>query len=68
MAFVGSEPVTSPGEDDLGITAVKGVGNLSGVEAKTTTTVALDFGRGTLSPDLRLYLFGTPGQDRFWSL
>lgn len=33
--------------------------------AKTTTTVALDFGRVTISETLRLYLFGTPGQERF---
>ena len=33
---------------------------------KTTTTVAMDFGRITLAEDLRLYLFGTPGQTRFW--
>ncbi|MFE0422608.1 ATP/GTP-binding protein [Streptomyces sp. NPDC058953] len=39
-----------------------------GVEAKTTTTVAMDFGRITLREDLVLYLFGTPGQDRFWFL
>ncbi len=44
----------------------KGVDDLSGVEEKTTTTVALDFGRVTISPELVLYLFGTPGQDRFW--
>jgi signal recognition particle receptor subunit beta len=44
----------------------KGVDDLSGVEQKTTTTVALDFGRITISQDLVLYLFGTPGQDRFW--
>src|SRR3712207_3802058 len=36
------------------------------VGAKTTTTVAMDFGRITLDGDLLLYLFGTPGQDRFW--
>jgi uncharacterized protein len=42
------------------------VDDLSGVERKTTTTVALDFGRITLSQHLVLYLFGTPGQDRFW--
>ncbi|MFD5177047.1 ATP/GTP-binding protein [Nocardia sp. NPDC058379] len=42
------------------------VDDLTGVETKTTTTVALDFGRVTLSPQLVLYLFGTPGQDRFW--
>jgi signal recognition particle receptor subunit beta len=35
---------------------------------KTTTTVAMDFGRITLHPDLVLYLFGTPGQARFWFL
>jgi signal recognition particle receptor subunit beta len=33
---------------------------------KTTTTVAMDFGRITLADDLVLYLFGTPGQNRFW--
>jgi signal recognition particle receptor subunit beta len=43
-----------------------GIDDLSGVESKTTTTVAMDFGRITLSDDLVLYLFGTPGQDRFW--
>jgi signal recognition particle receptor subunit beta len=36
------------------------------VRGKTTTTVAMDFGRITLDTDLILYLFGTPGQDRFW--
>ncbi|MEV5613265.1 ATP/GTP-binding protein [Streptomyces sp. NPDC052225] len=38
------------------------------VEGKHTTTVAMDFGRITLREDLVLYLFGTPGQDRFWFL
>ena len=47
-------------------TASEGVDDLAGVEQKTTTTVALDFGRITISPELILYLFGTPGQDRFW--
>jgi uncharacterized protein len=42
-----------------------GVDDISGVEAKATTTVAMDFGRITLNHDLVLYLFGTPGQDRF---
>jgi uncharacterized protein len=37
-----------------------------GVERKTTTTVAMDFGRISLRKDLVLYLFGTPGQERFW--
>ena len=40
--------------------------NLNGVEAKTTTTVAMDFGRITLNQSRVLYLFGTPGQERFW--
>ena len=40
--------------------------NLAGVEQKTTTTVAMDFGRITLSSALVVYLFGAPGQDRFW--
>ncbi len=45
-----------------------GTDDLSGVEAKTSTTVAMDFGRITIDRDLVLYLFGTPGQDRFWFL
>ncbi len=40
--------------------------NTAGVEGKTTTTVAMDFGRISLREDLVLYLFGTPGQQRFW--
>ncbi|MFF3843222.1 ATP/GTP-binding protein [Streptomyces sp. NPDC001930] len=40
--------------------------SLEGVESKTTTTVALDFGRITLDDRHVLYLFGTPGQERFW--
>ncbi|OLF16802.1 GTP-binding protein [Actinophytocola xanthii] len=43
-----------------------GVDDLTGVERKTTTTVALDFGRITINSEVVLYLFGTPGQDRFW--
>jgi signal recognition particle receptor subunit beta len=42
------------------------VDSTAGVERKTTTTVAMDFGRITLREDLILYLFGTPGQERFW--
>jgi uncharacterized protein len=45
----------SAGIDDLGLTPLK-----------TTTTVAMDFGRVSLDQDLILYLFGTPGQHRFW--
>ena len=44
------------------------VDHIEGVEAKRTTTVAMDFGRITLRDNLVLYLFGTPGQDRFWFL
>ncbi|MEU2236106.1 MULTISPECIES: ATP/GTP-binding protein [Streptomyces] len=40
--------------------------SLEGVESKTTTTVAMDFGRITLDNRHVLYLFGTPGQERFW--
>ena len=42
--------------------------DVSGVETKSTTTVAMDFGRITITEDLQVYLFGTPGQDRFWFL
>ncbi|MFC5909749.1 GTP-binding protein [Streptacidiphilus monticola] len=45
-----------------------GVDDLGGVEEKTTTTVAMDFGRITIREGLAVYLFGTPGQDRFWFL
>jgi len=43
-----------------------GVDDLTGVAGKTTTTVAMDFGRISMGTRLVLYLFGTPGQDRFW--
>ncbi|MEW9532454.1 ATP/GTP-binding protein [Microbispora sp. NPDC049125] len=43
-----------------------GVDDLSGVEKKLTTTVAMDFGRISVGEDFVLYLFGTPGQERFW--
>jgi hypothetical protein len=42
------------------------IDDLSGVEAKKTTTVAMDFGRITIKDQFMLYLFGTPGQERFW--
>jgi uncharacterized protein len=44
----------------------RGVDSTRGVRAKTTTTVAMDFGRISFGPHLVLYLFGTPGQERFW--
>lgn len=43
-----------------------GVDSLTAVPTKATTTVAMDFGRISLADDLVLYLFGTPGQYRFW--
>ncbi|MCX5085285.1 GTP-binding protein [Streptomyces sp. NPDC001939] len=46
--------------------ASRPVDSLEGVATKSTTTVAMDFGRITLRDTLALYLFGTPGQDRFW--
>ncbi|GGV54434.1 MULTISPECIES: ATP/GTP-binding protein [Streptomycetaceae] len=46
--------------------ASAGIDDLTHTAGKTTTTVAMDFGRITLDEDLILYLFGTPGQDRFW--
>ncbi|MEU3029086.1 GTP-binding protein [Streptomyces incarnatus] len=46
--------------------ASEGTDDLSGTPDKVTTTVAMDFGRITLDDDLVLYLFGTPGQQRFW--
>jgi uncharacterized protein len=42
------------------------VDSLHGVEQKSTTTVAMDFGRITIRTNLVVYLFGTPGQQRFW--
>ncbi|MEU3405658.1 ATP/GTP-binding protein [Streptomyces sp. NPDC006670] len=53
------ETLSEPGVD---------IDDTGGVEQKSTTTVAMDFGRITLREDLVLYLFGTPGQDRFWFL
>jgi signal recognition particle receptor subunit beta len=42
------------------------VDDTSKVDGKTSTTVAMDFGRITIDAELILYLFGTPGQERFW--
>ncbi|MEO3781874.1 ATP/GTP-binding protein [Actinocorallia sp. B10E7] len=44
----------------------EGVDDTAQVSGKTTTTVAMDFGRITMRDGLSIYLFGTPGQDRFW--
>jgi uncharacterized protein len=65
--MVGSVSEIMPLRTEESLTELSaGTDDLSGVEGKTTTTVALDFGRITISPSLILYLFGTPGQDRFW--
>src|SRR5512139_394072 len=65
--FVGAvseiEPLCT---EELLTTASAQTDVLTGVEDKTTTTVAMDFGRITIDRTLVLYLFGTPGQERFW--
>ncbi|MGP3973734.1 GTP-binding protein [Streptomyces sp. 8N114] len=48
--------------------AGEGVDDLSAVQGKTTTTIAFDFGRISLNDETVLYLFGAPGQERFWFL
>ncbi|MFF3246544.1 ATP/GTP-binding protein [Streptomyces sp. NPDC002870] len=45
-----------------------GVDDTAGIGGKTSTTVAMDFGRISINEELVLYLFGTPGQERFWFL
>ena len=52
-------------EEDLSAPSTQ-VDLTDGVQDKTTTTVAMDFGRITIRDDLVVYLFGTPGQQRFW--
>ena len=65
--FVSSVSEIMPLTTEAVMTAASaGVDDLSAVPDKTTTTVAMDFGRVTLDSDLILYLFGTPGQHRFW--
>jgi signal recognition particle receptor subunit beta len=66
--FVGATSEIEPlNTEELITTASVGIDNLSGTEDKSTTTVALDFGRITIHQhDIVLYLFGTPGQERFW--
>ena len=65
--FVGAvseiEPLTT---EALMTQASEDTDDLAATPEKTTTTVAMDFGRITLEEDLVLYLFGTPGQQRFW--
>jgi signal recognition particle receptor subunit beta len=65
--FVGAVSEIVPLTTEAVMTAVgEGVDDLRLVPDKKTTTVAMDFGRVTLDLDLVLYLFGTPGQNRFW--
>jgi signal recognition particle receptor subunit beta len=67
--LIGSVSEISPLRTEETMTvASMGIDDLAGVEGKTATTVALDFGRITVSPRLVLYLFGMPGQRRFWDL
>ncbi len=65
--MVGSvSEITPLRTEELLTAAGEEIDDIVGVEGKNTTTVALDFGRITINPELVLYLFGTPGQDRFW--
>ncbi|MBO4256168.1 GTP-binding protein [Streptomyces griseorubiginosus] len=65
--MVGSVSEIAPLRTEERLTAAGlGVDDLEGIEEKQATTVALDFGRITIGDDLVLYLFGTPGQQRFW--
>ncbi|HEX8348311.1 MAG TPA: ATP/GTP-binding protein, partial [Actinoplanes sp.] len=65
--FVGAVSEIEPlRTEELLTTAGVGTDDLSGVERKSTTTVAMDFGRITIDSRHILYLFGTPGQQRFW--
>ena len=65
--FVGAISEIEPLTTEAAMTKVsEGIDDTSKVATKTTTTVAMDFGRISLGDDLILYLFGTPGQDRFW--
>ncbi len=65
--FVGSVSEITPLTTEAVMTAASdGLDDLTHTPDKTTTTVAMDFGRVTLDAGLILYLFGTPGQHRFW--
>ncbi|MFD5894606.1 ATP/GTP-binding protein [Streptomyces sp. NPDC060366] len=65
--FVGSVSEVRPLRTEAVMTsASEGTDDLAATPEKTTTTVAMDFGRLTLDDDLVLYVFGTPGQQRFW--
>src|SRR5919197_5030512 len=65
--FVGSVSEIMPLTTEAVMTeASTGIDDLNATPNKVTTTVAMDFGRVSLDSDLVLYLFGTPGQQRFW--
>ena len=65
--FVGAVSEIAPlSTEELLTTVSAATDNLDGIENKVETTVAMDFGRITLDPEHVLYLFGTPGQERFW--
>ncbi|MEU0689590.1 ATP-binding protein [Streptomyces sp. SID4919] len=65
--FVGAVSEIAPlSTEELLTTVSAATDSLEGVENKTQTTVAMDFGRITLDAEHVLYLFGTPGQERFW--
>ncbi|MDQ3579972.1 MAG: ATP/GTP-binding protein, partial [Actinomycetota bacterium] len=65
--FVGSVSEIMPLTTEAVMTSASaGIDDITATPNKTTTTVAMDFGRITLDDDLILYLFGTPGQNRFW--
>ena len=66
--MVGSVSEIRPLQTEEVLTGVDGGDDVGGVEGKRTTTVTMDFGRISITDDLQLYLFGTPGQDRFWFL
>jgi signal recognition particle receptor subunit beta len=66
--FVGAVSEIRPLQTEEVLTAADGADDISGVEGKGTTTVVMDFGRITITDDLQVYLFGTPGQERFWFL
>ncbi len=65
--FVGAVSEIEPLTTEAAMTDLSvGIDDVYGVEDKVTTTVAMDFGRRAITDELILYLFGTPGQDRFW--
>lgn len=65
--YVGAVSEITPLTTEAAMTSASiGVDDLSKISRKTTTTVAMDFGRISLPGNVILYLFGTPGQDRFW--